>query len=88
MDPKTLMIKKIYTFYQTNSPNILGGSMTYNTLSEAFDPIGHIGFDGKLIDIITAVTMVDSEWWHGHRTGYLTEILSQGVIYKLKSGKI
>ncbi len=83
MNPKTLMIKKIYTFYQTNSPNILGGFMTYNTLSEAFDPIGHIGFDGKLIDIITAVTM-----WHGHRTGYLTEILSQGVIYKLKSGKI
>ena len=47
----------------------------------------HIGFDGKVIDTITAVTMVDSEWWHGHRTGQVSEILSQGVIYKLSEKK-
>ena len=52
-----------------------------DALSEAFDTIGRIGFDGKLIDTITAVTMVNSEWWHGHRTGCVAEIISQGVIY-------
>ena len=61
--------------------------MTYNILSEAFDTIGRIGFDGKLIDTITAVTMVDSEWWHGHRTGCVAEIISQGVIYNYSQKK-
>ena len=61
--------------------------MTYSTLSEALDTIGQIGFNGMLIDTITAVTMVDSEWWHGHRTGHVSEILSQGVIYKLSEKK-
>ena len=82
-----MTMKKIYTLYQTNNPNILGGYMTYNILSEAFDTIGRIGFDGKLIDTITAVTMVDSEWWHGHRTGCVAEIISQGVIYNYSQKK-
>lgn len=82
-----MTMKKIYTLYQTNNPNTLGGYMTYNTLSEAFDTIGRIGFDGKLIDTITAVTMVDSEWWHGHRTGCVAEIISQGVIYNYSQKK-
>ena len=63
-----MTMKKIYTLYQTNNPNTLGGYMAYSTLSEALDTIGQIGFNGMLIDTITAVTMVDSEWWHGHRT--------------------
>ena len=82
-----MTMKKIYTLYQTNNPNTLGGYMTYSTLSEALDTIGQIGFNGMLIDTITAVTMVDSEWWHGHRTGHVSEILSQGVIYKLSEKK-
>ena len=82
-----MTMKKIYTLYQTNNPNTLGGYMTYNILSEAFDTIGRIGFDGKLIDTITAVTMVDSEWWHGHRTGCVAEIISQGVIYNYSQKK-
>lgn len=82
-----MTMKKIYTLYQTNNPNTLGGYMTYNTLSEAFDTIGRIGFDGKLIDTITAVTMVDSEWRHGHRTGCVAEIISQGVIYNYSQKK-
>lgn len=61
--------------------------MTYSTLGEAFDTIGQIGFNGMLIDTITAVTMVDSEWWHDHRSGHVSEILSQGVIYKLSEKK-
>jgi len=56
-----MTMKKIYTLYQTNNPNTLGGYMTYSTLSEALDTIGQIGFNGMLIDTITAVTMVDSE---------------------------
>ena len=82
-----MTMKKIYTLYQTNNPNTLGGYMTYNILSEAFDTIGRIGFDGKLIDTITAVTMVNSEWWHGHRTGCVAEIISQGVIYNYSQKK-
>ena len=82
-----MTMKKIYTLYQTNNPNTLGGYMTYSTLSEALDTIGQIGFNGMLIDTIAAVTMVDSEWWHGHRTGHVSEILSQGVIYKLSEKK-
>ena len=82
-----MTMKKIYTLYQTNNPNTLGGYMTYSTLGEAFDTIGQIGFNGMLIDTITAVTMVDSEWWHDHRSGHVSEILSQGVIYKLSEKK-
>ena len=32
-------MRKIFTLYQTNKVNILGGYMTYHTLSEAFDAL-------------------------------------------------
>ncbi len=53
--------------------------MTYSTLSEAFDAL-----DPKHgVNIITAVTKVNSKWWNGGKyTGYLSEVLSQGVIYR------
>ncbi len=75
-------MKKIFTLYQTNKVNILGGYMTYSTLSEAFDALNpKCG-----VNTITAVTMVDAEWWNGKRTGYLCEVLSKGVILQsLKS---
>ena len=70
-------MRKIYTYYQTNEKNILGGYMTYHTLSEAFDALNpECG-----VNTITAVTMVDAEWWNGKRTGYLCEVLSKSVIY-------
>ena len=71
-------MKKIFTLYQTNKVNILGGYMTYSTLSEAFDALNpKCG-----VNTITAVTMVNAEWWNGTRTGYLCEVLSKGVIYR------
>ena len=71
-------MKKIFTLYQTNKVNILGGYMTYHTLSEAFDALNpKCG-----VNTITAVTMVNSEWWNGKRTCYLCEVLSKGVIYR------
>lgn len=71
-------MKKIFTLYQTNKVNILGGYMTYSTLSEAFDALNpKCG-----VNTITAVTMVNTEWWNGKRTGYLCEVLSKGVIYR------
>lgn len=72
-------MKKIFTIYQTNKVNILGGYMTYSTLSEAFDALNpKCG-----VNTITAVTMVDAKWWNnGKRTGYLCEVLSKGVIYR------
>lgn len=71
-------MKKIFTYYQTNKVNILGGSMTYSTLSEAFDDLNpECG-----VNTITAVTMVNTEWWNGKRTGYLCDVLSKGVIYR------
>lgn len=71
-------MKKIFTLYQTNKVNILGGYMTYATLSEAFDALNpKCG-----VNIIIAVTMVDPEWWNGKRTGCLFEVLSKGVIYR------
>lgn len=72
-------MKKIFTLYQTNKVNILGGYMTYSTLSEAFDALNpKCG-----VNTITAVTMVDARWWNnGKRTGYLCEVLSKGVIYR------
>lgn len=45
-------MKKIFTLYQTNKVNILGGYMTYHTLSEAFDALNpKCG-----VNTITAVT--------------------------------
>jgi hypothetical protein len=71
-------MKKIFTLYQTNKVNILGGYMTYSTLSEAFDALNpKCG-----VNTITAVTMVNAEWWNGKRTGYLCGVLSKGVIYR------
>lgn len=73
------IMKKIYTFYQTNKVNILGGYMTYSTLSEAFDALD----PERGVNTITAVTMVNSKWWNnGKYTGYLSEVLSMGVIYR------
>ena len=71
-------MKKIFTLYQTNKVNILGGYMTYSTLSDAFDDLNpECG-----VNTITAVTMVKSEWWNNDKyTGYLNEVLSMGVIY-------
>ena len=70
-------MKKIFTIYQTNEINILGGYMTYSTLSDAFDALNpECG-----VNTITAVTMANAEWWNGKRTGYLCEVLSKGVIY-------
>ena len=71
-------MKKIYTYYQTNEVNILGGYMTYSTLSDAFDSLNpECG-----VNTINAVTMVNSNWWNnGKYTGYLNEVLSMGVIY-------
>lgn len=75
---KIRIMKKIFTLYQTNKVNILGGYMTYATLSEAFDALN----PERGVNTITAVTMVNAEWWNGKRTGYLCEVLSKGVIYR------
>ena len=71
-------MRKIFTLYQTNKVNILGGYMTYSTLSEAFDALNpKCG-----VNTITAVTMVNAMWWNnGKYTGYLSDVLSMGVIY-------
>lgn len=72
-------MRKIYTYYQTNEVNILGGYMTYSTLSKAFDALN----PKRGVNTITAVTMVNSKWWNnGKYTGYLSEVLSMGVIYR------
>ena len=75
---KIRIMKKIYTYYQTNEVNILGGYMTYSTLSEAFDALSpECG-----VNTITAVTMASSKWCNnGKYTGYLSDVLSMGVIY-------
>ena len=71
-------MRKIFTLYQTNKVNILGGYMTYSTLYEAFDALNpKCG-----VNTITAVTIVNAEWWNGKSTGYLCEVLSKGVIYR------
>lgn len=72
-------MKQIFTLYQTNKVNILGGYMTYHTLSEAFDALNpKCG-----VNTITAVTMVNARWWNNSkRTCYLCEVLSKGVIYR------
>ena len=55
---KIRIMKKIYTYYQTNEVNILGGYMTYSTLSEAFDALNpECG-----VNTTTAVTMANSKW--------------------------
>lgn len=72
-------MKKVYTYYQTNKINILGGYMTYSTLSQAFDALD----PERGVNTITAVTCVNSKWWNnGKYTGYLSEVLSKGVIYR------
>lgn len=71
--------KKIYTLYRTNKPNLLGGFMTYDTLDKAWDAVER----GEGTQII-AMTFVDSEWWNGEKTSYLSECLSSGVIYRKK----
>lgn len=72
---------KIYHYYQTNEPNILGGFMTYDTLESALGQLGK-RFCGGVVDEIRVVTKVNSEWWHGHYNGFLCETLSEGIIYK------
>lgn len=76
------IMNKVFTMYQTDVPNILGGFMTYNKLSDAFRACEN----NRDAHTITAVTCVKSEWWNGKSTGYLCEILSQGVIYRKKGG--
>ena len=72
-------MKKIYTYYQTNKANVIGGYMTYTTLSAAFSALD----PSRGVDTITAVTVVNSKWWNnGKYTGYLSEVLSKGVIYR------
>lgn len=53
---KIRIMKKIFTYYQTNKVNILGGYMTYATLSDAFDALN----PERGVNTITAVTMVSS----------------------------
>lgn len=57
--------------------------MTYNSLSEAMDHVGKMGCFGKRITKVYAVTCVNSEWWRGHYTGYLCEVLGEGLIYSI-----
>lgn len=71
-------MKKIFTIYQTNEPNILGGFMTYDTLSDAMDAL----CPKRGINTITAVTKVDAAWLHGKKMPYLCETLSSGVIFR------
>ena len=77
------MANNVFTLYQTNEPNILGGLMTYNSLSEAMDHVGKMGCCGRRITKVYAVTYVNSEWWRGHYTGYLCEVLGKGLIYSI-----
>lgn len=75
---KIRIMKKIYTYYQTNEVDIPGGYMTYSTLSEAFDAL-----DPECgVNTVTAVAMANPKWWNnGKYTGYLSDVLSMGVIY-------
>lgn len=78
------MAKNVYTYYQTNEDMGLGfGYRTYDTLSDAMDDVGKIGLCGQRITKVYAVTRVNSEWWHGHSTRYLSETLSRGLIYSI-----
>lgn len=71
-------MKNVFTVYQTNKKNILGGYMTYSTLSDAMKNL----HPASGVNTITAVTMVAAEWWHGEKKGHLYEVLSSGVIYR------
>lgn len=73
-----IMSNKIFTLYQTNERNVLGGFMTYGTLSDAFDSL----CPKSGINTITAITKVDASYWHGKKMPYLCEVLSSGVIYR------
>lgn len=72
-------MSKIFTHYQTNKRNILGGYMTYPTLDAAMRAL----CPQNGVNTITAVTMVNAEWWHGKKMPYLCEVLSSGVIYRV-----
>lgn len=72
------MSNKIFTLYQTNEVNILGGYMTFSTLDEAMDAL----CPRRGVNTITAVTMVNADWWHGKEMPYVVETLSSGVIYR------
>lgn len=72
------MSNKIYTIYQTNEVNPLGGCMTYDTLGDAFDHLS----PKRGINRITAITKVNASYWHGKKMPYLCEVLSSGVIYR------
>lgn len=69
-------MSNVFTYYQTNKVNLLGGYMTYFTLSDAMNSLreGH--------GTVTAVTAVNAEWWHGKKMPYLCEILSSGIVYR------
>ena len=71
-------MRNVFTVYQTNKRNILGGYMTYNNIDDAFNNLDI----ARGCNTITAVTMVNAEWWHGEKKGHLYEILSSGVIYR------
>lgn len=78
------MAKNVYTYYQTNEDMGMGfGYRTYSNLSDAMDDVGKTGVCGQRITKVYAVTSVNSEWWHGHSTGYLCETLSRGLIYSI-----
>ncbi len=71
-------MNNLFTIYQTNEPNILGGYMTYNTLGDAMKHL----CPSKGINTIVAVTKINAEWWHGKKMPYLYETLSSGIIYR------
>ena len=71
-------MKNIWSVYQTNKKNLLGGLMTYSTLSEAMEHLD----PANGVNTIFCTTYVNSEWWHGKPMPYLTEILSRGVVYR------
>lgn len=68
-------MEKVYTFYQTDKRNPLGGFMTYGTLAEAWQAV----VKEKKGTLIKAVTYIDTTNRH---CGHLQEVLSSGVIYR------
>lgn len=71
-------MNKIWTVYQTNKQNILGGLMTYDTLSKAMEHLD----PANGVNTIFCTTYVDSEWWHGKPMPSLAKRLSSGVVYR------
>ena len=72
------MSNKVFTLYQTNRKNILGGYMTYPTLDAAMRAL----CPANGVNTITLVTYVDSSWWHGKKMPYLCEPLYSSVIFR------